>query len=629
MTSLQTAEKSRKTPSHEARLGILVITILVFAFGFLVYHKMDLHQRKLTEAAINPVPASESENPAETPFAEFASNGGVTETTNGDPLVKAADLSDGSPFSDSVVGELGSETSTTKGSPTSGQTFVALNTPNPEPAFSEPQPASAEPEPGTQENSNTEVPDFQFSEPTETQSAALTEPAPEPAMVQDAANEAFPEPVIEFPGESVATRTNAGTSAAEPLPQSSGNDPGPGFDPQAAQDSNPPMLQAETESNPFGAEPVTAVSNDAKTSDAETSVAAQEANPFGNEPTVSSDEEQTAQKSSNSEMTPSMLVEQQSAEPVMVLDAAGSENGQSATSSEPVPRPLDAAKNTFGELAATEAAATVTNDSPQIAPATDEAFASAPNQARTTDEPVMIAMAEPQEGNPFSGGFTPDEETRPTQKAPATEPSFEQPAFSQSRGFDAVTNPSGKARNTAVRNAAGSGADGKFSLAAFNYQNEAIEAAPDDGSTYDSIVVQSGDNYSKISKRVYGTVRYFSALAVFNQHRISDPKKMRPGMIVLTPEASVLEERYPQLFIDSKPKVAEPAGFLVMDDGSPAYRVGERETLSQISERFLGRSARWVEIYRLNQSVVTDPNKLKAGIILALPDDATEVNITP
>ncbi|HRA89422.1 MAG TPA: LysM peptidoglycan-binding domain-containing protein, partial [Planctomycetaceae bacterium] len=65
------------------------------------------------------------------------------------------------------------------------------------------------------------------------------------------------------------------------------------------------------------------------------------------------------------------------------------------------------------------------------------------------------------------------------------------------------------------------------------------------------------------------------------------------------------------------------------DDGSPAYRVGERETISEISLRFLGRSSRWIEIYRLNQSTLGDPNKLKPGTILALPADAVEVNVVP
>ena len=171
-------------------------------------------------------------------------------------------------------------------------------------------------------------------------------------------------------------------------------------------------------------------------------------------------------------------------------------------------------------------------------------------------------------------------------------------------------------------------ADGRFSLAAFNYQNS-VPAPVDDGNTYEVTTVQSGENYYTISKRVYGTIRYFSALAVFNQHRIPDPKKMRPGMKVLTPPSELLEERYPELFVDSRPKERPTSRFKIQNDGSAWYQVGENETLSEISERYLGRSARWIEIYRLNQSLLKDPNKLKPGITLAMPDDAVEVNISP
>ena len=48
-------------------------------------------------------------------------------------------------------------------------------------------------------------------------------------------------------------------------------------------------------------------------------------------------------------------------------------------------------------------------------------------------------------------------------------------------------------------------------------------------------------------------MRYFSALARYNQQRIPDPKKMRPGMKILTPSREVLESRNPDLF----PKFAQ------------------------------------------------------------------------
>lgn len=628
MTSLQTAEKSRKTPSHEARLGILVITILVFAFGFLVYHKMDMHQRRLTEAAINPgVPASSTQNAGDATFAEFTASSGATETTSGDPLIQATQLSDGSPFADGAVGETGAEFANAGGSTTSGQTetFIAMNEPvSADPGFAEAPPTNSfsGSETETAENtsgskSTADVPEFQFSEPSEPSATEATEPVQQtPATsTTDVQGEAFPEPVIELPSETTVATTETDVRGDAPALQFTPSDDSKETEQPATLGEQTPTLVPQSEENPFGAEPVITAESGASAAPA---AAAPEENPFG------------------SESTPRIEPKAETPEPVMELPAEQPQDAFAKSDSDVAMPRLEtgntvADSNQAFEEPAESAAAKTDNVTPFPAIA-DNAFAEEQEPAKTettTQEPVLIAMADPQEGSPFSGGFAPDEDSQPATKAPAAEPVFEKPSFGQSSGFNAVTNPSGKSKNQVVRNAAGSGADGKFSLAAFNYQNEAVQSAPDDGSTYDSVVVQQGDNYSKISKRVYGTVRYFSALAVFNQHRISDPKKMRPGMIVLTPEASVLEERYPQLFIDSKPKVAEPAGFLVMDDGSPAYRVGERETLSQISERFLGRSARWVEIYRLNQSVVTDPNKLKAGIILALPEDATEVNITP
>lgn len=141
--------------------------------------------------------------------------------------------------------------------------------------------------------------------------------------------------------------------------------------------------------------------------------------------------------------------------------------------------------------------------------------------------------------------------------------------------------------------------------------------------------VRPNDNYWAISKRVYGTARYFSALALYNKVRIPDPKKLRPGMKVLIPDPKQLEKKYPELFRDSKKTSRQATGFFVQKDGSPAYRIGERETLSEISQKHLGRASRWIQIYRLNQSILKDPNKLKPGLVLALPEDATNVHMAP
>lgn len=309
-----------------------------------------------------------------------------------------------------------------------------------------------------------------------------------------------------------------------------------------------------------------------------------------------------------------------------------------------------------------------------------EAAESSDAPTAETSEPVLIAMLEPKPQEDFFG--TPEPQTPELSPAPVSEPAFpadfgassaaesppsgnpfgdtpaievpeptgsrevftDPPALSsvpvqEGAGdpftsappsqFPTQTTPGLNEPKRTIYPAVATGPDGKFSLAAFNYQNS-VPAPIDDGNTYDVLVIQEGDNYSRISKRVYGTSRYFSALAVFNQHRISDPKKMRPGMKIMVPPASILEERYPQLFVEAAgPREKAAPGFFLTEQGSPAYRVGQRETLSEISERFLGRSSRWIEILRLNQQVLQDPNKLKPGTVLALPDDAVEVNVSP
>ncbi len=141
--------------------------------------------------------------------------------------------------------------------------------------------------------------------------------------------------------------------------------------------------------------------------------------------------------------------------------------------------------------------------------------------------------------------------------------------------------------------------------------------------------VQPNDNYWRISQRVYGTARYFSSLALYNRQRIPDPKKLRPGMKVMIPEPKLLEQKYPEFFKDKNAAPKQPEGYFLSNDGSPAYRIGAQETLSEISQKHLGRASRWIQIYRMNQHILKDPNKLKPGTVIALPDDATSVHLAP
>ena len=145
-------------------------------------------------------------------------------------------------------------------------------------------------------------------------------------------------------------------------------------------------------------------------------------------------------------------------------------------------------------------------------------------------------------------------------------------------------------------------------------------------------VVQTGDNFWKISRAHYGSGKFFTALAAYNQSRIPDPRRMRPGMKVLVPGRATLVQHFPQLVSGSHqtPYIAPatgPSGFSIDPSGKPQYRVAKGDTLSQIAQRHLGRSSRWRQLYGMNRDQLPDADSLTTGMVLRLPADATQVDM--
>lgn len=156
--------------------------------------------------------------------------------------------------------------------------------------------------------------------------------------------------------------------------------------------------------------------------------------------------------------------------------------------------------------------------------------------------------------------------------------------------------------------------------------------------------IQPEDSYWKISMKVYGTARYFLALSRYNEDRIPDTKRMRPGIKILTPSIEELEAKYPDLFpkrsVRKAPAgesaehssgvqtaAAQESGFFRNREGRPNYRVGENDTLSGIARDHLGRASRWVQVYEMNRDRIPDPDSLKIGTVLRLPADASNVQL--
>ena len=154
-------------------------------------------------------------------------------------------------------------------------------------------------------------------------------------------------------------------------------------------------------------------------------------------------------------------------------------------------------------------------------------------------------------------------------------------------------------------------------------------------------LVEKGDNFCSISKKVYGNDKYYRALAEHNRDRVADPCRMYPGLIVVAPPRETLEQQHAALI--PKPKVqtaakAEnphaakkvttlPSGIFLDDKGNTWYRVGKGDTISEIAQDYLGRESRRAQIVTLNRESLTDPNNLRLGQELRLPNDASRVRI--
>lgn len=153
---------------------------------------------------------------------------------------------------------------------------------------------------------------------------------------------------------------------------------------------------------------------------------------------------------------------------------------------------------------------------------------------------------------------------------------------------------------------------------------------PGDGAATGVHEVAAGDSYWAISRRYYGTARYFQALAKYNSHRIRDPQRMRPGMKVLVPRRELLESQFGNLVPQGgNARSSEMVGFSLSHEGNPVYRVGSGDTLTGIAEKYLGRTSRWIQIYRLNRRELPSPHKLIQGMVLRMPADAARVQLIP
>ncbi len=168
---------------------------------------------------------------------------------------------------------------------------------------------------------------------------------------------------------------------------------------------------------------------------------------------------------------------------------------------------------------------------------------------------------------------------------------------------------------------------------ALGHSNQYIGSAgrAEDG----TCTVQPNDSYWTISQRLYGTGRYFKALARFNRGRHPEADQLRVGDSILAPTEAELRKTFADLC--PSPSHGEAARNRVSTASTASgfgsgrvYVVEEGDTLFDIARHELGKAARWVEIYQLNRRLLgTDFDYLTPGLKLVLPDGRRPVeNVT-
>ncbi|ADG67617.1 Peptidoglycan-binding LysM [Planctopirus limnophila DSM 3776] len=181
----------------------------------------------------------------------------------------------------------------------------------------------------------------------------------------------------------------------------------------------------------------------------------------------------------------------------------------------------------------------------------------------------------------------------------------------------------------------------QLSIPATNTQNSVNLSLEPGSATPPSqrYTVEPSDNFWSISRKVYGSGRYFNALASHNAKAVPRPEAMKPGTTIEIPPVEFLEQKYG--FSNSR-EVSEAArnsappegtneapasGFFIDPAGVPMYKVSDQDTMSGIARAHLGRSSRWIQILELNRDKLQDGNTIAVGTILRLPPDASQVQV--
>lgn len=137
--------------------------------------------------------------------------------------------------------------------------------------------------------------------------------------------------------------------------------------------------------------------------------------------------------------------------------------------------------------------------------------------------------------------------------------------------------------------------------------------------------IRANENLAKICKEVYGDGRLWYKLYKYNSDRISDPDKVREGLLIRVPRRSVLTEgasstEQATRSASGGDSAEAPPPAPVFSGNGRAHTVKDGETLSEIAQKYLGSARKYWTLYEYNKEVIDDPDNVQAGTVLRIPD---------
>ncbi|MCW5756442.1 MAG: LysM peptidoglycan-binding domain-containing protein [Phycisphaeraceae bacterium] len=135
--------------------------------------------------------------------------------------------------------------------------------------------------------------------------------------------------------------------------------------------------------------------------------------------------------------------------------------------------------------------------------------------------------------------------------------------------------------------------------------------------------VKAGESLYKIAQQYFGDGNRWRQIAGDNPGRVGDNGSVREGVAlrILNPRTGIVSAGEA---VKPAPMPA-PAPTPVREASKPrpesaqTYTVRAGDTLGEISQRLLGTVRRQHELIALNRDVLTDPDHLRAGMVLKLP----------